>query len=72
MLGDAGATPRWIPGPKSRTTGAALAPEALLKLAALLHEIYRSYDLCHVVLSAHDRQCGTSYSKRYIELLARQ
>jgi hypothetical protein len=49
-----------------------LEPEALLKLAALLHEIYGSYDLCHVVLSAHDRQCGTSYSQRYIELLARR
>lgn len=47
-----------------------LEPEALLKLAALLHEIYRSFDLCHVVLSAHDRQCGTSYGQRYFELLA--
>ena len=49
-----------------------LAPEALLKLAALLHEIYGSYDLCHVVLSAHDRQCRTSHSQRYLGLLARQ
>jgi FkbM family methyltransferase len=49
-----------------------LEPEALLKLAALLHEIYGSFDLCHVVLSAHDRQCGTAYSQRYFELLARQ
>jgi FkbM family methyltransferase len=49
-----------------------LEPKALLKLAALLHEVYRSFDLCHVVLSAHDRQCGTSYSRQYFELLARQ
>jgi FkbM family methyltransferase len=49
-----------------------LEPKALLKLAALLHEIYRSFDLCHVVLSAHDRQSGTSYAQRYFELLARQ
>ncbi len=49
-----------------------LGPESLLKLAALLHEIYRSYDLCHVVLSAHDKQCGTLYSQRYFELIARQ
>jgi FkbM family methyltransferase len=49
-----------------------LTPEALIKLAALLHEIYHSFDLCHVVLSAHDRRCGTSYSRRYFELLARQ
>ena len=49
-----------------------LEPAALLKLAALLHEIYRSYDLCHVVLSAHDRQQGTSHAKRYFERLADQ
>ena len=47
-----------------------LEPAALLKLAALLHEIYRSFDLCHVVLSAHDRQQGTSHAKRYFERLA--
>lgn len=49
-----------------------MAPEALLKLAALLHEIYGSYDLCHLALSTHDRHCGTSHSQRYIELLARE
>ena len=49
-----------------------LEPESLLKLAALLHEIYGSYDLCHVVLSVHDRQCGTFYSRLYYESLARQ
>ena len=48
-----------------------LGAAALLKLAALLHEIYGSFDLCHVVLSAHDRQYGTSYSQRYFELLSR-
>jgi hypothetical protein len=41
----------------------------LIKLAALLHEIYRSFDLSHLVLSAHDRQYGTSYAQRYLELL---
>jgi FkbM family methyltransferase len=49
-----------------------LEPEALVKLAALLHEIYHSFDLCHVVLSAHDRRCGTTYSRQYFEHLARQ
>ena len=49
-----------------------LEPTALLKLAALLHEIYRSYDLCHFVLAAHDRQSGTSYGQRYIEGLIEQ
>jgi len=44
-----------------------LEPGALLKLAALLHEIYGSYDLCHLVLAAHDRQHRTSYTQRYID-----
>lgn len=44
-----------------------LEPNALLKLAALLHEIYGSIDLCYVVLAAYDRQCKTSYAARYIE-----
>jgi FkbM family methyltransferase len=46
-----------------------LEPNALLKLAALLHEVYGSLDLCHVVLEAHDRQCATSYAARYFERL---
>jgi FkbM family methyltransferase len=46
-----------------------LEATALLKLAALLHEIYRSFDLCHVVLAAHDRRHGTSYAQRYFERL---
>jgi FkbM family methyltransferase len=49
-----------------------LEPAALVKLAALLHEIYRSYDLCHAVLAAHDRRQGTSYAQRYFERLAAQ
>jgi FkbM family methyltransferase len=49
-----------------------LEPTALLKLAALLHEIYKSYDLCHFVLAAHDRQYGTSHGQRYIEGLIGQ
>jgi FkbM family methyltransferase len=46
-----------------------LESPALIKLAALLHEIYRSFDLCHLVLAAHDRRWGTSYTQRYVELL---
>jgi hypothetical protein len=48
-----------------------LKPEALVKLATVLHDVYGSWELCHVVLAAHDRQCGTSYSQRYFERLAR-
>lgn len=47
-----------------------LEPDALIKLAALLHEIYGSFDLAHVVLVAYDRQCATSYAERYFERLA--
>lgn len=46
-----------------------LESPALIKLAALLHEIYSSFDLCHLVLAAHDRRWGTSYTQRYVELL---
>jgi hypothetical protein len=49
-----------------------LSPKDLIKLAALLHEIYESFDLCHVVLAAHDKQTQLSYASRYIQLLARQ
>ena len=49
-----------------------LEPDALLKLAALLHELYTSFDLCHVVLSAYDRQCGTTHSVRYLQRLTGQ
>jgi FkbM family methyltransferase len=46
-----------------------LESPALIKLAALLHEIYGSFDLCHLVLAAHDRRWRTSYTQRYVELL---
>jgi FkbM family methyltransferase len=46
-----------------------LESPALIKLAALLHEIYRSFDLCHLVLAAHDRRWGSSYTQQYVELL---
>jgi len=49
-----------------------LEAAALLKPAALLHEIYGSFDLCHVVLGAHDRHHGTSYAQRYLARLADQ
>jgi FkbM family methyltransferase len=46
-----------------------IEPDMLLKLAALLHEVYGSLDLCHVVLVAHDQQCATSYAAQYFERL---
>lgn len=46
-----------------------LDSNSLLKLAALLHEIYGSFDLCYVVLAAHDRQFATTHAPRYFERL---
>jgi FkbM family methyltransferase len=46
-----------------------LEPSALIKLAALLHEVYGSFDLAHVALVAYDRQCATSYAVKYFQRL---
>jgi FkbM family methyltransferase len=46
-----------------------LEPDALLKLAALLHEFFGSFDLCHSVLVSYDRRCASSYAARYFERL---
>ena len=41
----------------------------LLKLAAILHENYGSFDLAAVALEAHDRMAGSGLQKRYIPML---
>ena len=46
-----------------------LPPAALLKLAAILHENYRSLDLAAVVLETHDRLCGSQLQPRYLQEL---
>jgi FkbM family methyltransferase len=46
-----------------------LAPTALLKLACILHECFRSYDLAAVALQAHDRQAGTHLHATYVKRL---
>ena len=43
-----------------------LSPQALLKLAVILHENYEAYDLVGVVLDAHDRKAGTDLADRYV------
>jgi FkbM family methyltransferase len=43
----------------------AIAPEALLKLAALMHEAYASFDLCHLVLATYDRRTGSALAEQY-------
>jgi FkbM family methyltransferase len=46
-----------------------LEPLALLKLAAMLHENYGSYDLAARALAAHDRKTGSDLHPRYAMLL---
>jgi FkbM family methyltransferase len=46
-----------------------LGPTALLKLACIVHEVYRSYDLAAVALEAYDRQEGTQVRQAYLERL---
>jgi FkbM family methyltransferase len=46
-----------------------LAPDQLLKLAAILHENYGSHDLAAVALLAHDRLTGGALQPRYLQRL---
>ena len=46
-----------------------LSPEALLKLAAITHEIYASYDYTAKVLEAYDRQTGAALQSLYLARL---
>ncbi len=48
----------------------ALAPEALLKIATICHENYRSYDLVGVALEEYDRKMGTDLQMGYLLALA--
>ena len=43
-----------------------LAPASLQKLAAILHENYRSFDLASLALAAHDRQTGGDLQAQYL------
>jgi FkbM family methyltransferase len=55
---------------RSFTSFAALPPEKLLKLAAILHEVYDSYDLAALALRHHDAQTGRNVRERYMGRLA--
>ncbi len=48
-----------------------IPPMGLLKLAAILHENYGSFDLAAVALEAHDRMAGSRLHPRYVEALVR-
>ncbi len=48
-----------------------LPAEKLLKLAIVLHEVYRSLDLCLVALRAYDAQAASTLSETYLAKLPR-
>ena len=50
---------------------AALEPAKLLKLAALLHEFWESYDLAALALEAADQQLGTRHATGYYSRLSK-
>jgi hypothetical protein len=43
-----------------------LSEEQLIKLAVILHELYRSYDIAHLFLAAHDERQKTSLAPKYL------
>jgi FkbM family methyltransferase len=43
----------------------AMAPRKLLALAVILHDVYKSRDLCHFVLETHDRKKGGRLAAAY-------
>ncbi len=48
---------------------AELPSEKLLKLAVILHDVYRSYDLCAVALQQYQIQTGHNIGQRYVDRL---
>lgn len=46
-----------------------LSEQKLLKYAVIMHEIFRSWDLCHLVLAEYDRKTGINLSHKYMKLI---
>lgn len=46
-----------------------LPPAKLIKLAVLLHDLYRSCDLAHAALAAADRQSDTCLAQQYFDAM---
>jgi FkbM family methyltransferase len=46
-----------------------LSEVRLAKLALLLHDLYQSVDLCHLVLEERDRRGGEQWAARYLQRL---
>lgn len=51
---------------KDVTRFAALAPDTLLKTAAVLHEVYASFDMAAFALKAYDLKAATQFHERYM------
>jgi FkbM family methyltransferase len=49
----------------------ALAADKLLRLATILHDVYRYYDLCALALDHYDHKKGTSLNQDYLHRLTR-
>ncbi len=43
--------------------------EQLLKSALILHQLYFSYDLVHLILRHYDSRIGTSFNEKYLQAL---
>jgi hypothetical protein len=43
-----------------------LAPAQLMRMACILNDIYKSYDIVYHVLMAHDKLTGSSHAARFI------
>ena len=48
-----------------------LRPEQLLKLAIILHDVYMSVDVAHLVLQAYDKASGTTLAPKYEAFLTK-
>jgi FkbM family methyltransferase len=46
-----------------------LRPQQLLKLAIILHDVYGSFDVAHLLLEAYDRAAGTALAPVYLDSL---
>jgi FkbM family methyltransferase len=46
-----------------------LRPEQLPKLAIILHDVYASFDVAHLMLEAYDRTSGTALAPAYMDFL---
>jgi hypothetical protein len=46
-----------------------LSEQKLLRYAIIMHEVFQSFDLCHLGLTEYDRRTGLDLSQRYMNLI---